>query len=81
MAVSTSGASTLSVGLTSNDEFALLQASIFHGPSLDPLALVNDALIPTKVNTGGCRVVRSLVMAPVVLAFDKRFKLRLKVAG
>jgi hypothetical protein len=52
-------------------EFAVLQAPMFDGLSLDPFTLFNDCLCPAEVGIGGRHVVEALVIAAVC-----RFALR-----
>jgi len=49
----------------------VLQASIFDGLSLDPFALLDDALRPAEVGVDGRRVSQALVVALVIVVLDE----------
>ena len=59
----------------------MLQAPMFDGLSLDPFALFDDGLGPAEVGVGGRHVVQALVVTPVIVVFDERLDLGLKVTG
>ena len=59
----------------------MLQAPMFDSLSLDPFALADDGRSPAEVGVGRCHIVQALMIAPMVVVFDERFDLGLKVAG
>ena len=54
---------------------------MFDGLSFDPFALFDDGFGSAEVGIGGRYVVQALVIAVMVVVFDKRRNLGLKVAG
>ena len=59
----------------------MLQAPMLDGLSLDPFSLFDDGFGPAEVGVGWRHIVQALVVAPVVVVFDERRDLGLKVAG
>ena len=57
------------------------QAPVFDGLSFDPFALFDDGLSPAEVGIGGRHVFQALVIAVMIVVFDERRNLGLKVAG
>jgi len=47
------------------------QAAVLDGPALDALALQQDGLPPAEIDISWGQVVQALVVAPVVILFDK----------
>jgi hypothetical protein len=62
-------------------EPAVLQAPMLDGLAFDPFTLFGDGLDPAEVGIGGCHIVQALMVAPMVVVFDERFDLGLKVSG
>ena len=60
-------------------ELAVLQAAMFDGLSLDPLALFDDGIGPAEVGVGRGDVVEALVVAAVVVVLDEGLDLFLRV--
>jgi len=58
-------------------KLAVLQAPIFDGLSLYPLALLDDGGSPAEVGVGGRHIVKALVVALVIVVFDERLDLGL----
>ena len=54
---------------------------MFDGLSFDPFALFDDGLGPAEVGIGGRHVVQALVISLMIVVFDERRNLGLKVAG
>jgi hypothetical protein len=50
----------------------VLQAAMFDGLSLDPLALFDDGLGPAEIGVGLGNVVEALVVLPIVLGAWRR---------
>ena len=59
----------------------MLQAPIFEGLSVDPLALLDDGLCPVEVDIGWRDVVQALEIALTVVMPDERFGLWSDIAG
>ena len=57
----------------------MLQAAIFDSLSFDPFTLLDNGLCPAEVGIGRCDVVQTLMIALMVVMFDERFDLTLKV--
>ncbi len=47
------------------------QAAVLDGPAFDALALQQDRLPPSEIDISRDQVVQALVVAPVVILFDK----------
>jgi hypothetical protein len=58
-------------------EFAVLQAQMFDGLSLDPFTLFNDGWCPAEVGVGGRNIVQALVVTLVVVVLDEGLDLGL----
>ena len=62
-------------------DVAVLQASMFDGLSLDPLALFDDGCGPAEVGIGRGNVVEALVVAAMVVVLDEGLDLAFEIAG
>ena len=62
-------------------DLAVMQAPLFDRFAFDPFSLFDDGLCPAEVGVGGRDVVQALMVALVIVVFDKRFDLDFKVAG
>ena len=62
-------------------EFAVLQAAMLDGLSLDPLALFDDGCGPSEVGVGRGDVVEALVVAAMVVVLDEGLDLAFEIAG
>ena len=62
-------------------DFAVLQAPIFDGLSLDPFALFDDGWGSAEVGVGGRHVVQALVVTLVVVVLDEGLDLGFEVTG
>ncbi|ARS29433.1 hypothetical protein KC8_19360 [Sphingomonas sp. KC8] len=62
-------------------EFAVLQAPMFDGLSLDPFTPFDDGSCPAEVGVSGRYVVQALVVRLVVVVLDEGLELDLEVTG
>ena len=69
------------LGLILCGEFAVLQAPMFDGLSLDPFSLSDDRGSPAEVGVGGCHVAQALVIALVIVVLDEGRDLSFEIAG
>ena len=67
--------------LSLGDEFAVLQASMLDGLSLDVGTLGEDGLVAAEVDVGGCQIVHALVVATMIVVLDERADLGFEIAG
>ena len=57
------------------------QASRFDGLPFDPFSLLQDGFSASEVDIGRGEVLQALVVAPVVVVFDKGVDLLPEIAG
>ena len=57
----------------------MLQATVGHGFSLDPLSLCQDGRAPPEVDVGWGEIVDAFVVAAVVVVVDERGDLRFEI--
>ena len=62
-------------------ELAVLQPPMFDGLPLDPFSLFDDGCSPAEVGVRGRHVAQRFVVTPVIVVFDERLDLGLKIAG
>ena len=60
-------------------DLAVLQAPMFDGLSLDPLALFDDGFGPAEVGVGRGDVVEALVVAPMIVVLDEGLDLAFEI--